>query len=114
MEIPSHTDEQLAKMLDEWNVPQISRVRIQALYEAHFENTPTQIAPAVFETVAAYLVAALSKQVPEDQGYVVAVGSWLAEFDAGDLNELGQRIRAKRALPAEEWEWVRSLLPCLV
>ncbi len=117
VQIPPPALKQFAKMLDDWNAPPSSRAKLQALYEAHLEHRPTKLEPDLFETVAAYLATALSQRVPEDQSiaesYVVAVGPWLAEFKAGDLTKLGQPIQAKGALPAEEWEWIRSRLPYL-
>lgn len=112
---PNPTD--FAKIVDAWQLDDSVRGKIKGLYEAHYEHRSTQLGPALFGSVFEYVRTALGQDVPVDhalaEGYVVSIGTWLAHLEDDDLADLGQRIRAKEALPAEEWEWVLSMLPAL-
>jgi hypothetical protein len=47
------------------------------------------------------------------EAYLVNVGAWLAKLEPSELNSLGERIVAAKALPREEWNWIVTLLPAL-
>ncbi|MCA9711873.1 MAG: AAA family ATPase [Myxococcales bacterium] len=112
---PNPTD--FAKIVNTWALDESVGPRIHGLYEAHYEHHSTQLGPALFSSVVEYVRTALDEDVAEDhalaEGYLVSVGSWLAHLDEDDLAELGQRVMAKGVLPAEEWEWILTLLPAL-
>lgn len=45
------------------------------------------------------------------EAYLANVGTWLARYSDDELAALGKRVVSDlRALPEEEWEWVRSLI----
>lgn len=115
--VPPPGPEDFAKILSSTVLDDTVRPKIQGLYEAHFESRSTQLGPALFITAIGYIHTAVARGVPVDaavaEGYLIAFGSWLAHLDDDDAVELGTRLLANDALSAEEWEWIRSLLPAL-
>lgn len=115
--VPPPNPNDFAKVVDAWELDDAVRGKIKSLYEAHYEHRSTQLGPALFGSVFQYVRTALGQGVSEDhalaEGYVVSIGTWLAHLEDDDLAALGQRITGKEVLPAEEWEWILTMLPAL-
>lgn len=58
--------------------------------------------------------ATVAWQTLLSEAYLVNVGTWLSRLEANELAELGLRIvDTHKALPAEQWTWLETLLPNL-
>jgi hypothetical protein len=108
------------------SLPSMVREAVLSLYTAHFDSENTRLGPALFLAMCNYLQVAQSEQGDGDQGaataaqsetlesisedvaeaYVVNVGTWIANLEPQDLDQLRQRVVASRALGDEDWSWL--------
>ncbi|MBM7804209.1 hypothetical protein JOD57_000046 [Geodermatophilus bullaregiensis] len=101
-------------------LPDALRVKIAdiltAIYAAHREVEGAVLGPAAFLEIPSYLAGDESEyhEVPEllAEGYVTAVGTWLARLEEEQLDALGLRLADEDVLGAQ-WDWVRSQLTAL-
>ncbi|WP_456598794.1 AAA family ATPase [Blastococcus sp. SYSU DS0616] len=89
---------------------------LTAIYDAHREIEGAVLGPAAFLEIPTYL-AGEEPGSPNGtellaEGYVSAVGTWLARLEEEQLDALGVRLAAEDVLGAQ-WEWVRSQLTAL-
>lgn len=102
---------------------------IAHLYGAHKEGPSTELGPALFLRMPAYLQAAADTPsaavLASDQAeagtlgegallaesYVVNVGSWLARLEPEELEVLGRRLTMERKVfSSGEWSWIREII----
>jgi MoxR-like ATPase len=112
------------------------RAKIVSLYTAHYEEEVTRIGPALFLGMCSYLRSAVAAEKSEagsadqsstDEGtqatvdsdsilaeaYVLSLGTFLAQLEQPDFEQLELRIRRSSAMPEEEIEWVRVTIRAL-
>jgi hypothetical protein len=110
------------------------RAAVRGLYAAHFESETTQLGPALFLAMCNYLqsaavddlaqtdTAGASEEQPQAgisdgsesteiiaEAYVVHVGTWIANLEPKELDQLQQRILAAAILTADDWEWITKM-----
>ncbi len=122
------------------DLPASVRRVVAQLYEAHCAAPESALGPALFLRMLDYIAAALQRpgaqavepdraEAPPEaepvemsdhearlvtEAYVVNIGTWLARLDPNDLANLEARVLQKhKALPAQEWSWLKNLLPSL-
>jgi len=126
--IPAVDPEMFAEILSE-RAPSLSptvRDAVLSLYTAHFESENTRLGPALFLAVCNYLQVAAAERAVGDQSllteiqgaaledatedlaeaYVVNIGTWIANLEPQDLEQLRQRVVASGALGDEDWSWL--------
>lgn len=106
---------------------------ILGIFTAHRRSTKARLGPAVFLKIASYVGAGL--KLPQlahaamasrpgmpasddvllqlvSEAYISSAGTWLAELEPPDLEQLGKAIIAS-GLPECEWNWMKEHLPTL-
>jgi MoxR-like ATPase len=136
--IPTIRPELFAEVLSQKAVGVDSnlRAKIIALYTAHYEEEVTRIGPALFLGMCSYLRSAVAVEesgvdsadegAPDQENqatvdsdsilaeaYVLSLGTFLAQLEQPDFEQLELRIRRSSAMPEEEIEWVRVTIRAL-
>ncbi|RWC42231.1 MAG: hypothetical protein EOS55_24760 [Mesorhizobium sp.] len=105
------------------------RQRVAGLYAAHFAGEATLLGPALFIAMCDYLQAAGgtigttagaeqpgASHDPQEilaEAYIVHVGTWLAQLETSDFDDLRQRSLDNGSLSEKDWVWIHSMLGSL-
>jgi MoxR-like ATPase len=97
------------------NLPEPASVAIGGIYSAHQTDSNTALGPAVFLSMAQYILAgqAAPGETVEDEllaeAYVLSLGRYLSGYDDQVFEALGARVvDDEDTLSREQWSWIQS------
>lgn len=123
--VPPATAEEFSRAIVDptRGLPPLVEKVIQTLYGAHLATPQAELGPAFFLRIPDYVRKALALGAAADdasisrllaEGYVVAVGTWLARLEESDLSELRKRASGvPEGLPDADWSWIEKQIRLL-